>query len=143
MAVVTKKCYFSNTTKIIPFDFYSSQSSYGSHKNRNFETRSHRNSVDDLRNEKEQEKLALLIMNGNGAKHTKNGGILSKHGGSLTLNLEKPQRSVVIDDEDIDAYSPDYGDEEETEQEDAKMLLDEDEARMRYSHSQSRSSPRY
>ena len=27
--------------------------------------------------------------------------------------------------------SPDYGDEEETEQDDAKMLLDEDEARMR------------
>ena len=98
---------------------------------------SHRNSVEELRNEKEQEKLALLIMNGsNGKNHhnSKNGGILSKHHSdrSLTQVMEnKPQRSVVIDDEDIYAYSPDYGDEEETEQDDAKMLLDEDEARMR------------
>ena len=73
---------------------------------------SHRNSVEELRNEKEQEKLALLIMNGgsNGKSNhhnSKNGGILSKHHSdrSLTQVMEnKPQRSVVIDDEDIDAY---------------------------------------
>ena len=69
---------------------------------------SHRNSVEELRNEKEQEKLALLIMNngnnhsnGNSNNHmnnSKNGGILSKHldSGSLIV-IEKPQRSVVID----------------------------------------------
>ena len=131
--------YFDDFTENFnTYEDTASQSSYGSHKNRNFETQSHRNSsFDDLRNEKEHDKLALLIMNGNGnGKHHvgKNGGILSKHGGSLTL-VDKPQRSVVIDDEDIDAYSPDYGDEEEeeeeTEHDDAKMLLDEDEARMR------------
>jgi hypothetical protein len=44
-----------------------SQSSYGSHKNRNFESRSHRGSIsDDQRNQDEHEKLALLMMNGGG-----------------------------------------------------------------------------
>ena len=53
-----------------------SQSSYGSHKNRNFESRSHRGSIDELRNEAENEKLRLIIMNGgNGSKKN---GILSK-----------------------------------------------------------------
>ena len=116
-----------------PYDNVS-QSSYGSHKNRNFESRSHRGSGDDLRNQEEAEKLALLMMNGGNGKQ-KNGGILTKAGGS---NIDKPQRSVVIDDEDIDAYSPDY-DEEDTEDEDdpdtgpggSLGILDEEEARMR------------
>ena len=102
--------------KLISRVFFSqdtaSQSSYGSHKNRNFESMSHRNSVEELRNEKEQEKLALLIMNGNSNGNgtnnynnsNKNGGILSKHHSGSLIVMEKPQRSVVIDDEDIDAY---------------------------------------
>ncbi len=54
---------------------------------------------------------------------------------------QKPHRSVVIDDEDIDAYSPDYGDEDydnESDQDsvvgeehDGVGLLDEEEARLR------------
>ena len=38
-----------------------------------------------------------------------------------------PQTKYLV----LSLNSPDYGDEEETEQDDAKMLLDEDEARMR------------
>lgn len=113
-----------------PYDNIS-QSSYGSHKNRNFESRSHRGSLDELRNQEENEKLGLLMMNGSGKKN----GILSKGIG------EKPHRSVVIDDEDIDAYSPDYAEDEDEEDEDSAMdeeddqeagLLDEEEARLRW-----------
>ena len=50
-----------------PYDNIS-QSSYGSHKNRNFESRSHRGSIDELRNHEENEKLVLLMMNGGGGK---------------------------------------------------------------------------
>lgn len=110
-----------------PYDNIS-QSSYGSHKNRNFESRSHRGSLDELRNQEENEKLGLLMMNGSGKKN----GILSKGIG------EKPHRSVVIDDEDIDAYSPDYADEDLDDEEDEDSaddqeagLLDEEEARLR------------
>ena len=48
------------------FPYYDniSQSSYGSHKNRNFESRSHQGSLDELRNQEENEKLGLLMMNG-------------------------------------------------------------------------------
>lgn len=118
-----------------PYDNVS-QSSYGSHKNRNFESRSHRGSGEDLRNQEEAEKLALLMMNGGNGKQ-KNGGILTKAG--TGTNMERPQRSVVIDDEDIDAYSPDYDmEEDETEDEEeidkggSLGILDEEEARMRY-----------
>ena len=59
---------------------------------------SHRNSVEELRNEKEQEKLALLIMNGNSNGNgtnnynnsNKNGGILSKHHSGSLIVMEKP-----------------------------------------------------
>ena len=65
----------SPTSDEFPYDNMS-QSSYGSHKNRNFESRSHRGSIDELRNEAENEKLRLIIMNGgNGSKKN---GILSK-----------------------------------------------------------------
>ena len=65
--------------------------------------------------------------------------------------VEKPHRSVVIDDEDIDAYSPDYDMEEddldEEDEDDADELeeddmedneaglFDEEEARLRLLHS--------
>ena len=51
-----------------PYDNMS-QSSYGSHKNRNFESRSHQGvgSLDELRNQEENEKLRLLMMNGSSA----------------------------------------------------------------------------
>ena len=90
-----------------------SQSSYGSHKNRDFETTSHRCSVEELDEERNQvlsnfqalstnilndfpfqansEKLAFLMMNGGNSGHRN--GILSK-GGPTTS--ERPQRSVVI-----------------------------------------------
>ena len=57
-----------------PYDNMS-QSSYGSHKNRNFESRSHQGvgSLDELRNQEENEKLRLLMMNGNSA--TNGGGV--------------------------------------------------------------------
>ena len=50
-----------------PYDNMS-QSSYGSHKNRNFESRSHQGgSLSELRNEEENEKLQLLTMTGTSA----------------------------------------------------------------------------
>ena len=57
-----------------PYDNMS-QSSYGSHKNRNFESRSHQGvgSLDELRNQEENEKLRLLMMNGSSA--TNGGGV--------------------------------------------------------------------
>ena len=59
-----------------PYDNMS-QSSYGSHKNRNFESHSHRGgSLDELRNQEENEKLRLLMMNGSSA--TNGGGVVSK-----------------------------------------------------------------
>ena len=108
-----------------------SQSSYGSHKNRNFDSRSHGDCssiVDELRNQEENEKLVLLMMNGASSNGKKN-GILSRG-----VN-EKPHRSVVIDDEDIDAYSPDYPasmHDDEHELDPHAGLLDEEEARLRY-----------
>ena len=61
----------------------------------------------------------------NGAQSQANG----KKNGILSRGVnEKPHRSVVIDDEDIDAYSPEY---EESEHDDHAGLLDEEEARLR------------
>ena len=67
------------------------------------------------------------MMNGAGSQANGNG---KKNGGILSRGVnEKPHRSVVIDDEDIDAYSPEY---EESEHDDHAGLLDEEEARLRF-----------
>ena len=110
-----------------------SQSSYGSHKNRNFESRSHQGvgSLDELRNQEENEKLVLLMMNG----ASSGAGVGGQKNGILSRGVnEKPHRSVVIDDEDIDAYSPEYPashEEHEQELDPHPGLLDEEEARLR------------
>lgn len=111
-----------------------SQSSYGSHKNRNFDSRSHGDCssiVDELRNQEENEKLVLLMMNG----ASSGAGVGGQKNGILSRGVnEKPHRSVVIDDEDIDAYSPEYPashEEHEQELDPHPGLLDEEEARLR------------
>lgn len=115
-----------------------SQSSYGSHKNRNFDSRSHGDCssiVDELRNQEENEKLVLLMMNGASSGNGGNGGVGGQKNGILSRGVnEKPHRSVVIDDEDIDAYSPEYPashEEQELDPHGAAGLLDEEEARLR------------
>jgi hypothetical protein len=73
------------------------------------------------------------LLGGGGGENNHRSGILIKSSGN-----EKPQRSVVIDDEDIDAYSADYGDENEDDDLDEELgddddarLIDEEEARLR------------
>lgn len=116
-----------NSEECFPYDNIS-QSSYGSHKNRNFESRSHHGgSLDELKDEPGTEEK-FFMMNGSSGKKN---GILSRG-----VQSEKPHRSVVIDDEDIDAYSPDYEEDESVEDDEESVddhagLLDEEEARLR------------
>merc|ERR1712061_108933 len=106
-----------------------SQSSYGSHKNRNFESQSHQGgSTSELRKEEEDEKLQLLMMTENNQICATNDSVGIAKNGILNRGMPvlstvpikdingvcKPHRTVIIDEKEIDAHSPECDEESQS-----------------------------
>ena len=109
-----------------------SEYSYGSHINRDFDAGSHRGSfrnvrksVDDERNENQQGRLSMILMNSGANSIRKPSHPYESQGFEVDVSLgmyhsddyagsPREKRSVVIDDKEIDMFSP----EEDMEDED-------------------------
>ena len=101
-----------------------SEYSYGSHINRDFDAGSHRGSfrtvrksVDDERNENQQGRLSMILMNSGANSIRKPSHPYESQGFEVDVSLgmyhsddyagsPREKRSVVIDDKEIDMFSP-------------------------------------
>ena len=108
-----------------------SEYSYGSHINRDFDAGSHRGSFkkscNDITNEDQQGRLSMILMNSGANMIRKPSQPFGSQGFEVDISLgmyhtddysssPKGKRSVVIDDKEIDMFSPDELDDEEDAQ---------------------------
>lgn len=99
-----------------------SEYSYGSHINRDFDAGSHRGSfrksMNDERNENQQGRLSMILMNSGANSIRKPSQPYGSQGFEVDVSLgmyhsdeyaasPREKRSVVIDDKEIDMFSPD------------------------------------
>ena len=113
-----------------------SEYSYGSHINRDFDAASHRGSFkrsfNDERNENQQGRLSMILMNSGANSIRKPSQPFGSQGFEVDVSLgmyhsedystsPREKRSVVIDDREIDMFSPDEDEEDEEENAQARL----------------------
>ena len=119
-----------------------SQDSYGSHINRNFDAGSHRGSFkkksfNDVMNEDQHGRLSMILMNSGANLIRKRSSQPKLHHEGFEVDVSlgmyhtddfsaspKEKRSVVIDDKEIDMFSPDEENVEGDDEENAQARLE-------------------